>query len=292
MIDQARRSPHITHDIHAVQGDVVWKTDELPPLEAEVLRISMGATSDLPIVTAVYETARPDYLFAFHGVSLDRDASGVQTEPDILRYLLVDGRTWQIPNIRQRPQLHRACIWIDANGETAVGAPYPDDFPALCAENRVLRFVSIAVFIARVHHVESNVFAERRWHPFLGRRSAIGGLEKPHNEKEIRRASKDFRLFNQPNFSAKGGRRAGDGATWAGGLEDFLLDLWMTLETLTRESGTPYGHDPTSRPFRTKMREHPGDRTIRDWLRKAGLRPGDIKSGAVTRANYPQFVAK
>lgn len=89
------------------------------------------------------------------------------------------------------------------------------------------------------------------------------------------------------------GKHRGDGATWAGGRSDFLDDLWTTLETLTRESGTPYGHDPASRRFRSRMRESSSARTMRDWLReKAKVRPRDVKSGAVTRANYSQFVAK
>lgn len=85
------------------------------------------------------------------------------------------------------------------------------------------------------------------------------------------------------------GRQSGDGALWPGGDDDFLDDLWTTLETLTRESGTPYGHDPTSKLFRTRMREGPSDSPLRRMLRRVGLRPSDLKSGRVTRANFRQF---
>jgi hypothetical protein len=88
------------------------------------------------------------------------------------------------------------------------------------------------------------------------------------------------------------GKKQGDGATWAGGNVDFLDDLWTTLETLVKETGRPFGHDPASRLFRSKMREHPGERVLRTWLGNNGLRPKDVKAGKVTRANYVQFVAK
>ena len=89
------------------------------------------------------------------------------------------------------------------------------------------------------------------------------------------------------------GKGPGDGATWAGGIEHFLEDLWETLEKLTRQSGTAYGHDPTSRQFRAAMREAtPSPNTIRKSLSKAHLKPRDIKSGKVTRSNYREFVGK
>jgi hypothetical protein len=88
------------------------------------------------------------------------------------------------------------------------------------------------------------------------------------------------------------GKKKGDGATWAGGRDDFLDDLWTTLEKLTAATGRRYDHDPVSRQFLSKMREHPSDKTVRKWLKKVGLRPQDIKAGRVTRANYVEFVSK
>ena len=72
----------------------------------------------------------------------------------------------------------------------------------------------------------------------------------------------------------------------AGGMDDFLDDLFTTLEECCRRSGKLYDHDPVSPSFRSLMRGHPGERTMRTWLQKAGLRPSDIKSGKVTRRNY------
>lgn len=91
---------------------------------------------------------------------------------------------------------------------------------------------------------------------------------------------------------SSGGKSDGDGALWPGGVPHFLDDLWTALETLRAATGTAYGHDPASREFRSKMRGHPSERTLRDWLREAHLRPRDIASGEVTRTNYSQFVAK
>ena len=81
------------------------------------------------------------------------------------------------------------------------------------------------------------------------------------------------------------GKSHGDGALWSS-LEDFLDDLWTTLEQRCQHTGKPYGHDPVSDTFCQAMRAQPAAKTMYKWLRKAGLRPSDIKSGKVTRCNY------
>jgi len=88
------------------------------------------------------------------------------------------------------------------------------------------------------------------------------------------------------------GRKTGDGATWPAGVEHFLDDLWTTLEKRQKSTGKLWGHDILSRDFRTSMEGHPSERTLRDWLRDAGLRVQDVESGKVNRENYSQFVAE
>jgi len=133
-------------------------------------------------------------------------------------------------------------------------------------------------------------FGEIRWESHGGKATLVGvNLDRPVEVLEpVRKA---MRVITGLKISTRG-KRPGDGSTWAGEVPHFLDDLWTTLEILTAASNTRFGHDPTSRLFRSQMREHPSERTLRDWLGKAGLRPRDIKSGKISRANYPQFVAK
>jgi len=110
---------------------------------------------------------------------------------------------------------------------------------------------------------------------------------------KLLRAWRGVEILREMGAEHGGGKRDGDGATWAGGTPDFLDDLWTTLEKLVQETGTPYDHDPTSRQFRGKMRQAtPSPNTVREQLKLAGLRPRDVKSGAVRRENYAEFVGK
>lgn len=159
----------------------------------------------------------------------------------------------------------------------------------------ILTFSMLIMYSARLYHrAAPRVFAELRWHPALGFRAYIGGLQPSDNvEADARRAARVFEYFDDLQAAIRQrGKKEGDGTTWPGGIDDFLDDLWTTLEKRQESTGKPWGHDPTERAFRLEMRNTTSDRTVRDWLKDAGLRPQHIKSGAVTRANYPQFVSK
>jgi hypothetical protein len=259
-----------------------------------VLSVDLGAPDGAPLATVVYFGVDHGYKFVFHGVALDNDRLPEVVQDGFRWYLCADGRPWVIPE-EHAPIFHRVCLYIDDFGESVLQAPYPDDYTEIDATGRVLRALTIAVYSASIVHDSSKVFADRRWHPQLGRRDFIGGLELPHKAEEVSRARKDFTRLRQMNdrLIRGGGKKQGDGATWAGGTPDFLDDLWTTLETLIRATGTPYGHDPTSRQFRSKMREAtPAANTVRTWLGKVGLLPKHIKGGIVTRANYREFIGK
>lgn len=193
------------HSIDAINGAVSWTTETRDPAFAEYLRISIGAPTTLPIASISYGTARADCDFSFHGISLDRDAKRFRKNPGVVSYRLVNGATWEIPD-KHLPDLHRVCLYIDEDGETALAAPYPQNFEFLCREGRILRSLIIIVCLAWVTREGSKVFAERRWHPFLGKEDRIAGLQHPYTDKQIRRAASDFRLFKDPRFNAKGGR--------------------------------------------------------------------------------------
>lgn len=108
-------------------------------------------------------------------------------------------------------------------------------------------------------------------------------------DTDIRAATRAARWLESLPRQGRG-RRPGSGSLWPGGDDDFLDDLWTTLETLTKATGTQFGHDPVSKLFRSKMREQPAGRTMRTRLADVGLQADAIKSGRVTRANYRQFV--
>lgn len=156
---------------------------------------------------------------------------------------------------------------------------------------------TIAMYRERIRHGTSNLTAEGlmlpagdRWHY----RAGIFGWGLPYTTSDVQKAHHGLALLGLLSEveASRRGKHIGDGATWPGGVPDFLDDLWATLEKRQKSTSTPWGHNPTSREFRAAMRNTAAPRTMSDWLVKAGLRPQDIKSGAVTRSNYPQFVAK
>lgn len=153
---------------------------------------------------------------------------------------------------------------------------------------------TLNVVLMAVWWPDAPLRAERVWVPGPGHADQIQPFPRPASPDDQRRAADaQAALIRFCERLGSQGKRKGDGATWAGGLPHFLDDLWTALEKLTTETSTPYGHDPTSKQFRSKMREWPfSEWTMRDWLRNAGLRPKDITSGRVTRANYSQFVPK
>jgi hypothetical protein len=149
------------------------------------------------------------------------------------------------------------------------------------------------------HYRESALWARLEW-PNGGRNTgywALSGVpftgSRPpqHVVEETLRALRtacDILAAGPPSR----GRHEGAGALWPGGLDDFLNDLWTTLEMLTGAAGTPFGHDPAAKRFRDAMRERPGETVLRQWMRKAGIKCQEVKAGKVTRANYAQFVTK
>ena len=73
------------------------------------------------------------------------------------------------------------------------------------------------------------------------------------------------------------GKSEGDGAIWASG-EDFLKEFWATLEKRTATLDTRAARDPVSSSFRNAMPSRPTQRVMYRYLRRAGLRPQDIRS--------------
>ncbi len=144
----------------------------------------------------------------------------------------------------------------------------------------------------RARYQHSRLYAEVLWRPgFDEAEPGIRGGNPPYRDEERQHAERGIVLLRHLPIVSQRGKKRGDGATWPGGLPDFLDDLWTTLEKRQESTGTSWGHDPTSRAFRLDMRNIAAPRTVSAWLAKAGLRPQDIKSGTATRSNYRQFVA-
>lgn len=138
----------------------------------------------------------------------------------------------------------------------------------------------------------ASCFAESTWNPVNGQHHSIHFTGDAWPDTDVIAAKRGLEWPREFKKMSRRGKNVGDGATWPGGIEEFLDDLWTTLEKRQKSTGKPWGHDPTTRPFRLDMRNLAAPRTVSGWLAKAGLRPQDIKSGAVTRSNYSQFVVK
>lgn len=108
--------------------------------------------------------------------------------------------------------------------------------------------------------------------------------------KELGGAFKALRALAQVKVT--GGKKGGDGATWAGGIPDFLEDLWTTLEHVQQATGKRFGIDIMSRQFREKMRSHPSTGTLYAWLKEAKISRKDVEGCRVERSNYAEFVGR
>lgn len=149
---------------------------------------------------------------------------------------------------------------------------------------------------------DAPIRAELLWLPADKPRQTISGDVQNASDSDLRRARAGVRLLQLTSLldtvggvlNRGGGRKKGDGATWRGGIPDFLEDLWDTIDRYRDKTGRslPVITGKSGTTFRTMMREHPSERTLRDWLADASLRPQDIEQGKVTRANYSQFVAE
>ncbi len=156
--------------------------------------------------------------------------------------------------------------------------------------------VTVEIHRFRAYLPDAHAFAQIQWPTEVGVSKRIHLVE---GWESLSRAEQDSAALGAAGamraiegLLSRQGKQTGDGATWPGGLPDFLDDLWTTLEKRQTSTGKPWGHDPTERAFRFDMRNTAAPRTVRTWLTKAKLRPKDIKSGAVNRANYRQFVAE
>jgi hypothetical protein len=145
----------------------------------------------------------------------------------------------------------------------------------------------------RAQWQQSALYAEYVASEREGEDLRVGGFLLDYSSQEQDRALAGLKLLKDSPVSGRG-KKLGDGQTWPGGLDEFLTDLWDTIDRYTEGTGRPWLKitGEVGGKFRTMMKGHPAERTLRDWLKAAGLRPQDVESGKVTRANYSQFVAE
>jgi len=165
--------------------------------------------------------------------------------------------------------------------------------------------VAIQIWRLRAHLPNAAAFAELRWPADVGVwPAAVGvskrihlaagweGLTPAEQDRAVTGAAGAMRAIH--GLVSQRGKKAGDGQLWPGGPEEFLEDLWAAVERHTASTGRrrPKITGTRGESFRAMMQRRPAERTLRDWLGKVGLRPRDVESGKVTRANYSQFVAE
>jgi hypothetical protein len=153
--------------------------------------------------------------------------------------------------------------------------------------------LELAVWQAFAIHKSATVYGCADWRPGWEEIGYGYGGVTPGEKNDTSFADHGLRLLRNIPTDRRG-RKKGDGRTWPGGEEDFLDDLWSTVERHATITGRRWPEITGKRgnAFRTMMRGCPSERTLRDWLSDAGLRPRDIEAGKVTRANYSQFVAE
>ena len=165
--------------------------------------------------------------------------------------------------------------------------------------------VAIQIWRLRAHRPNAAAFAELRWPavdglcpPVVGVSKTIHlaagweGLTPAEQDGAAASATRAMRAIH--GLISQRGKKRGDGQLWPAGPEEFLEDLWAAVERYTASTGRrrPKITGTRGESFRTMMQRRPAERTLRDWLGKVGLRPRDVESGKVTRANYSQFVAE
>jgi hypothetical protein len=213
-----------------------------------------------------------------------------QTDGSLKALLHVEGGVLDAGGGIADSMIHALTLYADGG----IGFDRLPNEKELKAEGIVLTHCEWIALSARIRYRGSDVYAERRWHPKAGNWDQIGGLERSKVPADVDRAHRSFSIMDRLDSLRSGrGRKSGDGITWSGGTAHFLDDLWTTLEKLTQETGTRYGHNPVSQKFRSKMQQAtPSANTIRKWLKDVGLLPKHVTSGQVTRANYLEFVGK
>jgi len=155
----------------------------------------------------------------------------------------------------------------------------------------------VAAYCARAYHPSSPIFARVEWRPGWkhAERCPVDPTDdgRAHDRTAAVRGLKLLeRLRGVPAITMQG-KKPGDGALWTG-LPDFLDDLWSTIERHRKATGRrfPLITGKRGNTFRKMMRGGPGERTLGEWLGRAGLRPQEIEAGKITRENYARLFAE
>lgn len=220
-------------------------------------------------------------------------------ESDPITVMRLNGHSTMLPS---HLNVHREALrgWngytLSLHGVVVLGPPLRphDDWPCWRLEigpsdNREL--VTIQIHRARAAKTPTAAQAVIEWSPGKQLRTLI----EIHGDKwtpgHLDAAGRGLKLLRGMTLQ---GKKEGDGATWPGGVPEFLEDLWDTIDRYQRATGNrwPKIIGERGKTFRVMMKGHPSERTLRDWLLEAELRPKDIESGKVTQANYSQFVAE
>jgi hypothetical protein len=158
--------------------------------------------------------------------------------------------------------------------------------------------IDIATYCTRAYHPNSPIFAQVEWRPGWkhAQRGTIDPTDDgtPHDPTAALRGLELLeRLRGDPSVRMQG-KKPGDGALWPGKIPDFLDDLWSTLERYKEATGRKYPLITGKRgdTFRRMMRGAPSERTLGEWLGKAGLRAQDIESRRITRESYARLFSE
>ena len=175
------------------------------------------------------------YRAAIHGVRVLRRAIVPHPSGKPAQIYTLNGGELTVPPGGTVP-LYACLTMVTPDGKNAavVGAPGPDSHLWKSGNRPVLQYILVTLSI-RIRYQESQVFAERRWHPDLIRTiEQVGGLEVSKDAKEVNRARQDFHLIDDlGKLRPKGGSPTGPrkGRSWS---RRECLEWWKAWADLDR----------------------------------------------------------
>ena len=186
------------------------------------------------------------YRAAIHGVRVLRRTIMPHPSGKPAQIYTLNGGELTVPPGGTVP-LYACLTMVTPDGKNAavVGAPGPDSHLWKDGSRPFLQYILVTLSI-RIHYQESQVFAERRWHPDLIRTiEQVGGLEVSKDAKEVNRARQDFRLIDDLSTPRpKGGRPADwpDEPTFRAKVEPVVRALRTRYGKATRDKAAEELH--------------------------------------------------
>jgi hypothetical protein len=171
------------------------------------------------------------FRLVVHGTRIVAHTVGDDTSSTPTQIFTVDHGVLEWPASEAIP-IHPCAAFVDDDLRTVVTIGGLLNAPELHAAGRLPLYFYLLALSQRIYRPGSPVYAERRWHPTLGKREYIGGRELTQNPNDVSKAERSFSIFDDlTKLYSKGGSPTGPrkGQVWS---RRQCLEWWASWTTL------------------------------------------------------------